>query len=157
MRLLGGVVGTMRFDAPRLTEHAQAAFLGAADLAEQLVAAGILAHGASYKLVGAVARVMAAERRAQPELDDLRREAKRLGLDLALDDQALRAMLERATDAETLARSRSSLGGAGPKPMAAMLRSTLRLLQRQARWRVEVSQLLEAAEGELIGRARRYC
>jgi argininosuccinate lyase len=157
MRLLGGVVGTMRFDAPRLTEHAQAAFLGAADLAEQLVAAGTLPHGASHELVGAVARVMAAERRAQPELDDLRREAKRLGLDLALDDQALRAMLERATDAETLARSRSSLGGAGPTPMAAMLRSTLRLLQRQARWRVEASQLLEAAEGELIGRARRYC
>lgn len=139
--LMGEVVGSLRFDAPRGRMRLDRSFAAATDLAEVLVLRCGLDFRQAHRLVGFLVRSHLADGDFNGLTPDGLATAAQhvLGLRVEITDAALR----NALNPETAISARTEPGGAAPAAMAAML------AECEAAW-TEAEAWLGACRGRLL-------
>lgn len=151
--LLVEVISEMTANTERMAQRAGEAFSGATDLAEAIMLHYTVTAQTAHHIVARAVR--------------LAEEAGR-GLDAALLDEAAQAVIERALamDAATLERAldpraivatRTTVGGAAPEPLRAMLAAFQQSAGEQTEWAASQRQRLTLAEDVLLKTARTLC
>jgi argininosuccinate lyase len=145
LRLLAGVVSTMRVDRKAMARTAEDPGLVLADLADRLVGAGLGDRRTIHRLLGLAAR--RAARRGRPlTSEDLASALREGGVDIA--DQAL----EGLDDPRAILATRTVLGGWARLPE--LLTASSRELGRRRRAGTALRSALDGAEAALVEEAR---
>ena len=145
LRLLAGVVTTMRVDKKAMARTAEDPGLVLADLADRLVGAGLGDRRTIHRLLGLAAR-RAARRSSPLTSEELAATLREGGIDVA--DQAL----EGLDDPRTILATRTVLGGWARLPE--LLTTSSRELGRRRRAGTALRSAIDGAEAALVEEAR---
>jgi argininosuccinate lyase len=145
LRLLGGVVSTLRVDRPALARTAEDPGLVLGDLADRIVGAGLGDRRTVHRLLGLAAR-RAADRGRRLTAEDIASALAEGGIDVA--DQAV----EGLSEPRAVLAARTVMGGWARLPE--LLAAAGRELGRRRRAGTALRSALEGAEAALVDEAR---
>jgi argininosuccinate lyase len=153
VRLMTGVIGTLRVNVERMAHRSCLGYSQATDLADVIMLTCGLPYEDAHRVVGqVVARALEQGVAAQQMSVQMVDEAARVVLGRALHLQP--AVLAEALDPAAIVATRTGLGGAAPEPMRAMIDECRRKLAQVQRWRDDTEHRLGSAEAALVDRAR---
>jgi argininosuccinate lyase len=152
VELMAGVTATFTADLPRMATRAGMGFSQATDLAEALMLAAGLPYESAHHVVGElVARAVEQDvpaARISPHMLEQAAQAV-LGRRLTLSPQ----QLEEILDPQAIVATRTTLGGAAPQAVDAMLVECREKLAAARGWRERTAKRIESAEAALLERA----
>ncbi|MBI4673891.1 MAG: argininosuccinate lyase [Chloroflexi bacterium] len=153
VRLVTGVLRTLRVNTERMRRWVDAGFTQATDVAELLAAENGLPYATAHQIVARVVRELMAQNQTARELtvallDAAAREIT--GHALQLDA----AQLAAALDPMTIVSTRSGLGGAAPIRVREMIDDCRADLEMQRAWTDETARRIEDAETHLLEQAK---
>lgn len=153
-RLLAGVLGGLRFNAPLAEARLRAGFATATDLAEVICMECGLEFRAAHRVVGRLVRDAVAAGRTMAELSGADLDAAALAVldrPLGLPADAFAA----AVDPRAAVALRRTPGGAAHEPLEAMLAECRAALEAHTTWHSAASARISAAEEALLRLAAR--
>jgi argininosuccinate lyase len=153
VRLMAGVMGTLRVNVEQMAHRSRLGYSQATDLADVIMLTCGLPYEGAHRVVGQVVAAaleqgVAAEGISVQMIDDAARAVT--GRPLHLQP----AVLAEALDPPAIVATRTGLGGAAPEPMRAMIDECRRMLAQVQGWRDETEHRLATAEAALTDRAR---
>jgi argininosuccinate lyase len=145
-RLAAAVLAGMRVDAERMARTARAGFTNAADVADELAAAGGMDYRTAHKVVGLAVRRSLEDGAGELTAEAVRAAAQELtGADVEVDPAQL--------DPAACAQARLQPGSSSREAMDAMLAEVDALGARERTWASEALSAARAAEARLLERA----
>ena len=151
--LLAETLTGIRFDRERLADGARHGYLAANDLAERVMYERQIPFGEAHRIVGAAVRsaLDAGDDVGGIDAARLDQAAQQLGdPPLGLSDERVRDAL----DPQAAVARRTSIGGAAPAAVRALIADRRTSLRREQRWLSERQRAVERAETALLEAAR---
>src|SRR4051812_43096070 len=152
-RLTASVLDGFELRPARFEEIARDSFVTAADVADVIALSGALDYRSAHKVVGRAVRDLVETGDPPSALTPARLSAAAeaaLGQPLAIDDATLAAALDPAE----CAAARKQAGSSSAAAMAAMLEEIDASLAERERWSAAARARQDAAEADLLARAR---
>ncbi len=151
--VLAEALSGIRFDRERLAAGARRGYLAGNDLAERIMYEREIPFGEAHRIVGAAVRAALDDGDDEHGIDATRldRVAEQLGdAPVNLPDEEI----HDALDPEAAVARRTTIGGAAPGAVRAMIAERRAGLAADRRWLVRRQRLVDAAESSLLETAR---